>query len=381
MLDTSRRNDTHGARDAPCADAAPGPCGDHEARELELFARFPLLATLGRVGFGAFPTPVERVPLPGVRGALWMKRDDLNASRLAETEARCAGGNKLRALEFLLGRVQRGDTVITFGGDGSTHVLATVALARRLGARTIAIRWRHEMNEIARQVDRRTRELADHVQSEGDAVRAIVRGWFASRRARGRGTVWRIPPGGASPAGMLGAVNAGLELAAQVARGEAPAPAYVVLPLGTGGTAAGLALGFAIAGLETEVVGVRVVPRVVSNRWRVLALAHRCARLIERTTGTRVPRVRRRAVRVLHRYYGGAYGRPLGAAREVRGLLQRATGVILDETYGAKAFAAAMDLAQTTDATILYWLTFDARSVSDGAHTAHAGASEEGRHQ
>lgn len=346
-----------------------------------MLARFPSLATLGRAGFGTFPTPVERVALPGVRGALWMKRDDLNARCLSETEARCAGGNKLRALEFLLGRVKRGDTVITFGGDGSTHVLATVTLARRLGAHTIAIRWRHEMNDIARQLDRRTHELADHVQSEGGAVRAMVRGWFVARGVTGPGTVWRIPPGGASPIGMLGAVNAGLELAAQVARGDVPGPAHVVLPLGTGGTAAGLALGCAIAGLDTEVVGVRVVPRIVSNRWRVLALAHRCARLIERTTGTRVPRVRRRGVRVLHRYYGGAYGRPLGAAREVRGRVERATGVLLDETYGAKAFAAAMDLAQTTDATILYWLTFDARSVSDSADTAHAGATDGGRHQ
>ncbi len=267
---------------------------------LELFARFPSLAGLGRVALGAFPTPVERVEMPGVRGALWIKRDDLNARRLADTDARCAGGNKLRALEFLLGRVARGDTVLALGGDGSTHVLATVALARRLGARTVAIRWRHEMNDVARQVDRRARELADTVHSERGPVRAIARGWLAARHARGSGVVWRIPPGGASPLGMLGAVNAGLELAAQVARGEAPAPAHVVLPLGTGGTAGGLALGFAIAGLETEVVGVRVVPRIVSNHRRVLGLAHRCARFIERATASSVPRVRRRGVRVLH---------------------------------------------------------------------------------
>lgn len=330
------------------------------------------MARVGRIGLGAFPTPVERVPIAGVRGALWIKRDDLNARGLADTDARCAGGNKLRALEFLLGRVSRGDTVIALGGDGSTHVLATVALAHHIGAHTMAIRWRHDMNDVARRVDSRARALADGVRSERGPIRALARGWLETRRARGSGAVWQIPPGGASPLGMLGAVNAGLEFAAQLTRGEAPTPAYVVLPLGTGGTAGGLALGFAIAGLDTQVVGVRVVPRIVSNHRRVLRLAHRCARFIERATGASVPCVRRRGVRVLHRYFGGAYGRPLGAAREVRDVVERATGVVLDETYGAKAFAAAVDLAQTTDATILYWLTFDARSVGARARAGDA---------
>ena len=352
--------------------------GPDATERLELFARFPSLASVSRVALGTFPTPVERVEMAGARGALWIKRDDLNARRLADTEARCAGGNKLRALEFLLGRVSRGDTVLALGGDGSTHVLATVALARHLGAHTMAIRWQHDMNDVARRVDTCVRELADSVRSERGPIRALARGWLAARRARGSSVVWRIPPGGASPLGMLGAVNAGLEFAAQVKRGETPAPAHVVLPLGTGGTAGGLALGFAIAGLDTQVVGVRVVTRVVSNRRRVLRLAHRCARFIERTTGAGMPRVRRRGVRVLHRYFGGAYGRPLDAAREVRDAVERATGVILDETYGAKAFAAVLDLARTTDATILYWLTFDARSVGAPGRSGDAATIEGG---
>lgn len=303
--------------------------------------------------------------MAGVRGPLWVKRDDLNATALSGAAAGCAAGNKLRALEFLLAHVTPGDTVLALGGEGSTHVLATVVLAQHLGARVLAMRWPHEMNETARRVERRARELAHDVRCAGDPVRAVVGGWIAARRARAAPATRWVPPGGASPLGMLGAVNAGLELAAQVGRGELPPPAHVVLPLGTGGTAGGLALGFAIAGLDTQVVGVRVVPRVMANAWRVRGLAHRCARLIEQTTGTRVPRVTRRGIRVLHRFYGGAYGRPLGAAQEVRREFERATGVLLDDTYGAKAFAAAVELAQTSDAATLYWLTFDARWVSE----------------
>lgn len=328
--------------------------------------RYPSLAQLGRVAFGAFPTPVERVEIASVRGPLWVKRDDLNASGLSGAASACAAGNKLRALEFLLAPVKPGDTVLALGGEGSTHVLATVVLAQHLGARALAMRWPHEMNETARRVERRARELADEVHRARGSVRVVAQGWFAARRKRAAtpATRW-VPPGGASPLGMLGAVNAGLELAGQVARGELPLPAHVVLPLGTGGTAGGLALGFAIAGLDTQVVGVRVVPRIMANGWRVRRLAHRCARLIERTTGSRIPRVTRRGLRVVHRFYGGAYGRPLGAAQEVRREFERATGVLLDETYGAKAFAAAVELAQTTDAATVYWLTFDARCVNE----------------
>jgi len=331
----------------------------------ELIARFPSLARIGRVSFGAFPTPVERVTLARVRGPLWVKRDDLNARGLSDAVSSCAAGNKLRALEYLLAGVMTGDTVLALGGEGSTHVLATIVLAQRLGARVRAIRWPHEMNETARRVERRAREMADEVQGAPGPVRAVASGWLAALRMPAAAATRWIPPGGASPLGMLGAVNAGLELAAQVARGEAPVPAHVVLPLGTGGTAGGLALGFAIAGLGTQVVGVRVVPRVMANAWRVRRLAHRCARLIERTTGTRIPRPTPRSIRVVHRFYGGAYGRALGAAQEVRREFERATGVLLDETYGAKAFAAAVELSQTTDEPTLYWLTFDARSVSE----------------
>jgi len=331
----------------------------------ELVARFPSLARIGRVSFGAFPTPVERVALARARGPLWVKRDDLNARGLSGAASACAAGNKLRALEYLLAGVKTGDTVLALGGEGSTHVLATIILAQRLGARVRAIRWPHEMNETARRVELWARERADDVRQARGPVRAVTLSWLATRRARAAATMRWIPPGGASPLGMLGAVNAGLELAAQVARGELPPPAHVVLPLGTGATAGGLALGFAIAGLDTQVVGVRVVPRVMANGWRVRRLAHRCARLIERTTGTRVPRVTPRNIRVVHRFYGGAYGRPLGSAQAVRREFERATGVLLDQTYGAKAFAAAVELSQTTDAPTVYWLTFDARCVGE----------------
>ena len=142
------------------------------------------------------------------------------------------------------------------------------------------------MNPSARTVADRARALcASVITAPGPAI-----GLLRAYAARRRDMRW-IPPGGTSPLGILGHVNAALELAEQVARGEMPRPARVVLPVGSGGTAAGLALGFAIAKMDTVIVGARVAPRIAAGRTRVLALAGRERRYLERLAGERIPRV------------------------------------------------------------------------------------------
>jgi 1-aminocyclopropane-1-carboxylate deaminase/D-cysteine desulfhydrase-like pyridoxal-dependent ACC family enzyme len=310
--------------------------------------RFPALGRIPRARLGHFPTPVERVELPGA-GELYLKRDDLAGDRL--------GGNKLRALEFLLGEVKPGDEVLTAGGLGSTHVLSTLHHARSLGARARAVRWWHEMNPVAERVRSRTSELAAGLDDRAGPVRALLLAYVV--RVRG-GAHW-VPAGGSSPLGVLGHVNAGLELAEQVARGGSPEPDVLVVPLGTGGTAAGLALGLLLGGVRSQVLGARVVPRIAGSRWRVLRLADATARLIERHTGERLPRVGRERVRVVHDVYGGGYGRMLPQAERARTLLETMTDVRLDSTYSAKAFVAALAERRRRAGAILFWLTFDAR--------------------
>jgi 1-aminocyclopropane-1-carboxylate deaminase/D-cysteine desulfhydrase-like pyridoxal-dependent ACC family enzyme len=317
-----------------------------------LIHRFPALAQIPRVALGEFPTPVQRVRLGDepLAGELWIKRDDLTASPL--------GGNKIRALEFLLATLTPGQAVLTAGGEGSTHVLTTATYVRALGGTTNAVRWKHDMNPSALDVAARARAICARVLTARGPISGLVRA-HASRR---RGVLW-IPPGGTSPLGMLGHVNAALELADQIARREMPVPARVVLPVGSGGTAAGLALGFAIAGIETIVVGARVAPRIAAGRMRVLALAARERRYLARLAGESIARVDRSRVEILHTVYAGAYGRPLPGAESSTELLARATGARLDGTYSAKAFAAAHALARQKPGLTLFWLTFDGRTA------------------
>ena len=308
-----------------------------------LFRRFPSLGVIPRVALGRYPTPVEAVT--ALSPSLWIKRDDLGG--------RPFGGNKIRALEFLLAGVRPGDRVVTVGSAGSTHALAVSTFASALGARTIVGRWRQEMNDSAARVAAKIEQTADETRIFPAPPGAYVWAW-----QRAQGATW-IAAGGSTPLGILGHVNAGLELVEQIQAGDVPAPATVVVPLGTGGTAAGLALAFAIAGMDVRVVGVRVVPWIVGRRGRVLRLARRTAALIARTTGVDVPAVRRDAVNVLHDAYGGAYGRETTAAQAAAARLTGASGVRLDATYSAKAFEVALRLAAREP--VLFWLTFDPR--------------------
>jgi D-cysteine desulfhydrase len=314
-----------------------------------LLARFPALEAVPRVSLGAFPTPVQRLATLDAPAPLWIKRDDLSAEEF--------GGNKVRALEYLLAGVGPGDTVLTVGGEGSTHVLTTAAHAKRLGAEVVAVRWRHEMNQTAEQVEARARAMLSDVTTTGGAVSGLLR----ALGERITGKVHWVPAGGTSPLGMLGHVNAALELVAQIAAGELPRVDRVVAPLGSGGTVAGLALGFAIAEAPVTVVGARVVPRVVANEARVRFLAHRAARMIERLTGERLARPTR--LEILHDAYGGAYGRATAGGDAANAALHDAAGIRLDATYSAKALAAA--LGGGVGGSVLFWLTFDARWIAE----------------
>lgn len=321
-----------------------------QGESFPLFDTFPALAGIPRVKLCSLPSPVQR--LSEVGPDLWIKRDDLNAPG--------CGGNKVRALEFLLGGLEKGDTVVTVGGEGSTHVLSTAIHAKRLGLRVLALRWTHEMNSVADLASDRIQDLLPGSRVHGHPVLAIAAARFHSVSNRVR----YIPVGGSSPVGILGHVNAALELAGQIQRNELPMPWRMVLPVASGGTAAGLLLGFSIAGLSIDIVGARVGPGLFVNRTKVLGLVRRTRKLIEEISGERLPRVDSSRLYIAHDTYGGAYGRALPRAAAAAKLLHDAAGITLDETYTAKAWAAALDERAQMGGALLFWLTFDSRCLT-----------------
>jgi D-cysteine desulfhydrase len=313
-----------------------------------LIARWPHLAgALPRVDLRVRETPIEQWEIGGV--ALQVKRDDLSTPTF--------GGNKARALELLLAGVAPGDALLTVGSTGSTHALAVAHFGAMLGARTRVITWPQEEHDVSRATGDRLREVAQVSASRTPAtamMRAVLARFLTGAR-------W-IPAGGSSTLGALGHANAAVELADQLARGATPAPHTIVVPLGSGGTAAGLLVGLALAGLPTRVIGVRVVPRVVANRRRVMRLARGAAKRFAELAGVEPPVLDESRLVIEDAQYGGAYARETDATREVSTLVRDVGGPSVEGTYSAKALAAALAHARSSpDERVLFWLTFDGR--------------------
>jgi D-cysteine desulfhydrase len=292
--------------------------------------RSAVLATKIRTAFapcslGSWPAPLEAHPaLARALGlqALWLKREDLT------------GGNKVRGLEFLLAGAPPRSVFVTIGATGSSHCLATARSAKTLGYRTAVATFPQPETEASRAVAATTAATANLVVRASSMVTlpwAVLRAWRAAHHL-GRGTPHWIPGGGADPRAVIGHFLAALELGAQL---DTP-PDTIVVPLGTGGTAAGIALGVAWLGWSTEVVGVRVAPWLVANRWRTLRLARKAAALIRRAgIELSIPQstIRVRVVDAM----GKGYGYATAEAEQARALAAQ-HGVKLEQTYGAKAF-------------------------------------------
>src|SRR5439155_5137603 len=177
-----------------------------------LFRAFAALAErVPWLPLGQFPTRVERLAgLAPSAVELWIKRDDESGAAY--------GGNKVRKLEFLLAaaRVEGARRLVTLGGIGSHHVLATAIYGRQAGFDVDAVVFPQPLNDHVRE-----QMLAD--VAVGAALHP-TRGylgvpWSVWRRRRGRDAAW-IASGGSSPVGTLGYVSAGLEPLEQIARGE-----------------------------------------------------------------------------------------------------------------------------------------------------------------
>lgn len=322
---------------------------------LPLLEHLPALREIPRAELGRVAPPLERDPQPEA-GELWVWRDDRNAP--------VAAGNKLRSLEWLLGGVTQHHTVLTVGGFGSTHVLATATHAARLGAATVAVRWPHEMNAVSRAVRELAASRCARVHDHPVPLAIPLAAWLRTTRFRRAGTRY-VPFGASSPLGVLGHVNAALELAARVRAGEAPEPAAIVLPVGSACTIAGLLVGTELAGWEVDIVGARCGPRAGVTRARILRLATRARRMIAHLTGSAPPANSQR-ITLDHSTYGGAYGRPLPEAQRLAHAFRERTGTWMDPTYGAKALLTATRLSERRD-PVLIWATFDGRELAETA--------------
>ena len=355
-----------------------------ESPESVVFRYLPALR--GRVPWvplGIYPTAIDVLEgLEGARGLVGVKREDVSAEGY--------GGNKIRTLEFLLAEARDAGRrrIWSVGCYGSNHALAAALHAPRVGLQAGAFLVPQPCSVTAAENLARTLSTGAALQvarSTLDVPRAFAGLLAAKIRKPGEETV--MPPGGATPTGALGHVGAALEVAEQIRAGVFPEPADIVLPYGSGCTAAGLVVGVALArqlrvGFERlpRIHAVRIGPWPATSRWMLGRLVTRTVARLRSWGGPDLARETARvweAARVDGRYVGGGYGHPTSAGLAAAEAFRRAGGPPLDTTYSAKAAAALLTGARGGSGPWLFWSTKSSRPLppTDAARIARAPAA------
>lgn len=296
------------------------------------------LVDLPRVPLMPAPTPLHHAAgLSAELGvAVWFKRDDLTGFGL--------GGNKVRALEYLLADARRCgcDSVVTGAGPRSNWAMLAALAARRCGLdphlvyygttkpptgnHALATEWAYAEIRFTGSDDR---------TSTDDAIHAL-----ADELTRKGRRPYVLPRGGATATGCLGYMSATRELAAQLV-GLGLEPEALWLATGSCGTHAGLVAGARLLGARYRVTGVAVSRPVAECAARISLLATECYALLGADS-----RGQHNDVDVRGGYLGDGYGAVSPAASAAAQLVARTEGVLLDPVFGAKAMAALVDAAR-----------------------------------
>jgi len=306
-----------------------------------------------RVALAQLPTPLEEAPrlseaLGGPR--ILIKRDDLTGAGL--------GGNKVRKLEYIIGRAlhEGADTLVVCGGFQSNLARIATAMANRAGMAVELVLGGlpdeprpavgnllldHLLGANITYVDTVPRwEFGDSIEKVAEKV-----------RARG-GKPFVMPLGGSGPEGMAGYLRATLEMQTQF-RQRGLAVDRLVVGVGSGGTYSGLLLG----ALNTS-IGYRVTGISVSRTTEYLL------EKIPESAGAAAPHLGldkvpgSADVDVYDGYIGDGYGSLTEACAEAIRLCAKTEGVLLDPVYSGKAMAGLIDLIRrgviSRDETVVF---------------------------
>lgn len=312
----------------------------------------------GRVALGSWPTALEPAPRLGdVVGVddLWLKRDDLSGFAW--------GGNKVRAVETLLADIERsGARHVVLSGGPTSNFAATMAAAgasRGLIVHQVSYGTEPSVTPPALAA---ARQAGAHVRFTGspDRSRMEVRADelavelaedTAGGGSRGsgphRGGVYVIPRGGATAIGALGFFLAVGELRAQLDALDL-VPRRIVIPVGSGGSIAGLVAGSSSDGGPWHLDGVSVSRDPLEMQDDIRATADACLALVGHP-GPLTPFA-------LHDGRAPGFGLADPAAADLIRAVRLRTGLLVDDTYNAKALAWLAE-APPVDGPTLYWHT------------------------
>ncbi|MFO0587762.1 MAG: D-cysteine desulfhydrase family protein [Polyangiaceae bacterium] len=301
-----------------------------------------------RLSLGHLPTPLvspkrlaERLGVD-----LWVKRDDATGGAEA--------GNKVRKLEYLLAdAIKKGaDTVLTCGGIQSNHARATAVCAASLGLQAVLF-----LRTAGTDLDPARAPLEGNVLIDrmvGATIRLVTPAQYAARNAlmdeyaaeltqRGR-KPYVVPYGGSNGLGALGYVEAMREIRRQLDLKLAGGEPFdvIVHACGSGGTAAGVALGASKYGVAREVRAM-AVDHDAPTFYEIVNRIMTEARAIDPDLGPPANLI------VDDRAKGPAYAVSTESQRRRITEVARLSGLVLDPVYTGKAMSGLWDLCESGD--------------------------------
>lgn len=294
-----------------------------------------------RLKLAHLPTPIQKLERISAEAGkeIFIWRDDLTGF----TES----GNKIRKLEFLLAdALEKGATrILTSGGHQSNHTRATTFACRRLGL-DISLVVREPktgrdpnaiptanilLNQIA-GADLHFVPYSDY-QAAGSTYLPFLEKLAEQSRARGE-KPYIILEGGSIPVGCFGYIAAVEEMLAtwKAAGAGTTLPNALFFADGSGGTHAGLHLGYEQHGLPTnQLWAINICDSAEYFQKRV-------GKLIDETAAQFGLKHSERELQVLDGHFGEGYGIATDDDLKFYIQLARKEGVLLDPSYTGKAF-------------------------------------------
>lgn len=278
-----------------------------------------------KIYLAELPTPIEPLKKFPHPARIYLKRDDLTGYLIC--------GNKARKAEYLLADAcaRHADTIISYGPNQSNHCRTLAACAQRLGLKSVL---------LLRGTDSRPYEgnlLLDHLlgakvihitpeeYKSGDQLMGKVARSLISKGLK----PYLITEGGSNEIGLWGYVECMAEMKEFIKRERIQ---EIYLPVGSGGTYAGLILGKKIYQSKADVIGIIVCDTVDFFREKIYTI---CQKAIERFN-LKVS-LRKDEIKLVDGYVGKGYG--MTYPEEIKVIKDLAGhGILLDPVYGGKAF-------------------------------------------
>ena len=362
---------------------------------------FTELPVHGRLHLGNFPTPLhtlfptstvvvaESSSVFGTQHNFYVKRDDSSGG----VEL---GGNKVRKLEFLLADALHAgaDSVVTIGGQQSNHCRATAAACRMVGLEPHLILRRsviksntnnngdeeddEDLGLVGNLLVDRILQSRIYTCTTGEygrlgSVELIQRLARHLQSSQGK-KPYCIPVGGSNGLGSWGYIEGVQELLEQwkaIHKNDETSIDHIVFACGSGGTAAGIALGMALAYADkpdkrpvVHAIGVCDNPDYFYKF--IAGIAEEMGFVVPSSSGCESTEDFLRAHLVVH--HGKGLGYAVSTPEELD-FVQRfavSTGIVLDPVYSGKALYNFMKYLEKTSSStpddhkkqnVLFWHT------------------------